>query len=79
MKEKIIHFIKLPTDLQVAKFLEEQNFEMYGILEIPDLLKKTFEEQEIITFKKTWYYRDSVKKLASNIDLNYLVNFEKKI
>ena len=52
MKGKIIYFTNVPTDLQVAKFLQDNELEVYGILDIPDMLRKTFEEQEIIKFKK---------------------------
>ena len=78
MKGKIIYFTNVPTDLQVAKFLQDNELEVYGILDIPDMLRKTFEEQEIIKFKKKWDYREFVKKEISGVDTQFLEEFEKK-
>lgn len=78
LKEKILYFSNLPTDFQVARYLQDHGFELYGIFDVPDLLKKTFEEQEIITFKKTWYYRDYLKQDLEQIDENYLIEFEQR-
>jgi len=78
LKGKIIYFTNVPTDLQVAKFLQDNELEVYGILDIPDMLRKTFEEQEIIKFKKKWDYREFVKKEISGVDTQFLEEFEKK-
>jgi hypothetical protein len=69
--------MNVPTDLQVAKFLQDSDLDVYGILDIPDNLRKTFDEQEIIKFKKKWDYREFVKK-EIKVDTQFLEEFEKK-
>ncbi|MGY5146748.1 MAG: capsular polysaccharide export protein, LipB/KpsS family [Candidatus Nitrosopumilus sp. bin_7KS] len=79
MKEKILYFANVPTDLQLGKYLEDHGFEIYGIIDVPDLLKKSFKEQKIVTYQKTWYFRDHMKdSLTKKIDEEYLIDFEKK-
>lgn len=78
MTEKILFFANFPTDLQLSKYLQEHGFDLFGIIDVPDLLKKTFEEQDVISFTKVWFYRDHVKKNLEKIDMSYLVDFEKK-
>lgn len=78
MTEKILFFINVPTDLQVARFLQDRGFELYGIFDVADLLQPTFEEQDIIKFKKTWYYRKYVKNEIKETSEEFLEKFEKK-
>lgn len=69
----------MPTDLQIARFIQDQGYELYGIFDVTDLLKKTFQEQEIISFEKTWFFRDYMKKnFGQKINEKYLIEFEKK-
>ena len=78
MKEKILYFSNLPIDFQVARYLQDHGFELYGIFDVPDLLKKTYEEQKIISLEKTWYFRDYLKQDLEQIDENYLIEFEQR-
>ena len=79
MKLKILYYIETISDFGIAKYIKENlDCEIYGIIDTNDISKKFFQKQKILEFKKTWYYRDSVKKLSSEIDLQYLEKFEKK-
>ena len=79
MTKKILYFVHMPTDLQIARFIQDQGYELYGIFDVTDLLKKTFQEQEIISFEKTWFFRDYMKKnFGQKINEKYLIEFEKK-
>jgi hypothetical protein len=79
LKDKILYFANVPTDLQLGKYLEDHGFEIYGIIDVPDLLKKSFKEQKIVTYQKTWYFRDHMKdSFTKKIDEGYLIDFEKK-
>lgn len=79
MKTKILYYIETIADFGIAKYIKENHdCEMYVIIDTNDKSKIFFKNQQIIKFDKVWYYRDSVKKLNSKIDLNYLEDFEKK-
>ena len=41
-------------------------------------IKKSFLNQKLINFKKTWYYHDQINFKKNEIDMEYLSNFEKK-
>jgi len=63
----------------IAKELKE-NFEcdLFSIIDITDKPKKFFETQNILKFKKKWFYHDHIKKLKQIIDIGYLRKFEDK-
>lgn len=50
----------------------------FAISDSHDSLKKFFQKQNIVNFKKTWYYRDYVKNDFTKPDMNYLKNIENK-
>lgn len=52
--------------------------EFYGIVDINSKPKKFFQEQNLVNFKKIWFYHDYIKKKSQNIDIDYLTDFEKK-
>jgi hypothetical protein len=69
----IIHF-------GIGKYLQKiENYELYAIIDT-HLGKKFFEQQNLINFKKEWFFQDNIKNDNSNktLDLEYLSNFEKK-
>lgn len=77
--KKILYFLNVPTDLQIAKNLQEEGFEIYGITDVSELLQKTFEEQEIIKFEKIWNFQRELKiENKQKIDIDYLTYFEEK-
>ncbi len=63
-----------------AKFLHEKlDCDMYAIADVFPQTKKFFENQNFVTFKKIWFFRDNVfVGTSKKPDLNYLENFEKK-
>jgi len=79
MKPKILYYIETIADFCIAKYIKEnQDCEIYAIIDTNDISKKFFQKQKLLEFKKTWYYRDIVKNLDNIIDLKYLKEFEKK-
>ena len=58
-------------------FQKKYDCEMYSIVDITNKPKKFFENQKLISFKKTWYLHDQYNsKLEPNIE--YLKKFEQK-
>jgi len=80
MTDKIICWVDTSfTHFGIAKYLEEQyDCELYSIIEIPSKQKDFFEKQELIKFKKNWFFFDQISELNTKPDLEYLSNFEKK-
>lgn len=63
----------------ITKFLQEKYDAEYStVIDIPRNLQKYFEKQNIINFKKTWFYRDKISLKMKKPDLNYLSLFESK-
>lgn len=80
MKPRILFWIDpLFIQFAIAKFLDEKiDAEMFAIYDFPSpLLKKSFENQNIVPFKKSWFFWDHIKK-SDNYDMSYLKSFEKK-
>ena len=69
---EMIHF-------PIAKYMKESlDAEFSAVLDVSIPLKKFFEKQKIVSFKKMWFYRDNVNVGSSEFDINYLKEFEKK-
>jgi len=34
MTKKILYFAHMPTDLQIARFIQDQGYELYGIFDV---------------------------------------------
>jgi len=80
MKEKIIFWLGNDfTHYCMAHSLQNnQNFELYGISEVPAKPRQFLEKQKMVNFKKIWFFHDHIKKKLDEPDLEYLVEFEKK-
>ena len=52
--------------------------DFYGIIDINSKPKTFFKNQTLVEFKKIWYYHDHIKKNKTDLDIEYLLNFEKK-
>ena len=80
MTDKILFWIDLGLiQFGIAKFLQKKyRCEMYAIYDLNPNLKKSFKNQNLVNFKKEWYFWDFVSKDNSEPDLNYLKKFEKK-
>ena len=63
----------------LAYYLQKKiDGEFFGIVDINSKPKKFFQEQNLVNFKKMWYYHDFINTKSKNIDIDYLLNFEKK-
>ena len=80
MNKKILFWISSDlTHFGLSKhFHEEHNFELYAIYDVTNNLKKYYEKQQIVKFKKVWYMHDHIQKNKQIVDLNYLKSIEKK-
>ena len=78
MTDKILYLLNRDIIyLGFAKYLQEKHeVEQYAIIET-NKGKNFFENQKIVNFEKIWFYNDCIKNLEK-IDMDYLVNFEKK-
>jgi hypothetical protein len=79
MKDKIIFWLDSDfTHFTIAKSIQERyDAEFFAIADITDKPKKFLQKQQIVKFKKLWFYHDNLdpKKEA---DLDYLRTFEEK-
>lgn len=79
MKDKVIFW--LDQDFMyygIAFYLQKKyDYDSFAIIDTTNKTKKFFKEQDLVKFKKTWYYFDNISKDKKN-DLEYLKNFEKK-
>ena len=80
MKPKLIFWIDSNFYyFGLAKSLQEMlDCELYSVIEITDKPKKFFKEQQIVNFKKIWFYHDYIKNINKKLDLKYLQLIEKK-
>ena len=79
MKDKILFWLdNFSPHFGIAKFLQEiHDCELFAIIDV-NAGKKFFENQEIISFKKKWYYRDNILKIKEKPNLKYLKSIENK-
>ena len=59
-------------------FQQYSEFEMFGIIDVPNKPKKFFSKQKLVNFKKIWFYFDYIEKHDVEPDMEYLSKFEKK-
>lgn len=63
----------------IAKFFQDnQNYELFAIIDVEEKAKKFFQEQNIVKYKKIWFFIDNIHKINSKPDYDYLVSFEEK-
>ncbi len=67
------------TQFGIAKFLQEKiSADFYVIYDLNHHLKKSFLNQNIVDFKKQWFYWDYQSDIHKEPDIEYLKYFEKK-
>ena len=78
MKDKILcWFDGFPPQFGIVKYLQEiYSCELFAIIDV-NSARGFYEKQDIVKFKKKWYYRDYIKN-DENFELEYLIKFEKK-
>jgi len=64
----------------IAKYIRDKyDCDMFTIIDADNEKKIFFEEQKLVDFKKTWFYRDYVDvNPKRNPDIEYLASFEEK-
>ena len=80
MAEKFLFWIDITyTEFGIAKFLQEKiSADFYVIYDVNHHLKKSFLNQNIVNFKKQWFYWDYLSNINKEPDIEYLKSFEKK-
>src|SRR3989344_7205638 len=80
MSDKILFWLSNSlVPFGVIKFIQEKHdCEIFAIADITDKQKKFYEHQQIVKFKKIWYYHDFIARTSKKPDLEYLSTFEKK-
>ena len=80
MKNKIL--IWLDSGLKqfaIAKFLQEKyDAEYFAIYDLNHHLRKSFENQKVVNFRKVWHYWDNYQSPLVKPDIQYLADFERK-
>jgi hypothetical protein len=76
--KKILFWIEEPfVSFGIAKYLKEEiDADFYSIIVCNDLTKKFFIKQELMKFKKNWFYRDHISLKKQKIDFDYLKSLE---
>jgi len=63
----------------IAKFFQEiYDGDLFGIVDVNQHIKQFFQQQHFVDFKKIWFFRDYLKEINENPDLDYLSKFESK-
>jgi len=80
MKDKILFL----TDgwffnFGVAYYLQKlKDYEFYAIFDVDDKARNFYENQNLVKYKKKWFYLDGFNSKNLEPDLNYLSEFEEK-
>ena len=60
----------------LAYYLQSQlDADFFGIIDINSKPKKFFQNQNLVNFKKIWFFHDHIRKTHQTPDYNYLSNF----
>jgi len=60
----------------IARYLQEQNYDLFAILDVNESINKFFQNQKLVQFTKIWYFYDHISKTKP--DLDYLKTIEEK-
>ena len=79
MKKKIFLWLNADLiDFCMSYYLQKiSDAEFYAIIDITNKPKKFFKEQNLVQFKKIWFYHDNIKT-HKPLDLDNLANIEQK-
>ena len=77
MTKKILFCLNADfTHFSIAYYLQQKlDCEFYALIDITNKPKKFFDSQQLVKFKKVWYFHDHIKK-EKQIDTDYLQNLE---
>ena len=79
-KDKILFWFDVDLEqFGIAHAIQKKyDADFFAIVDINDQIKNFFNNQNLVQFKKIWFYRDFVKDLSKNQNEKYLESFEKK-
>ncbi len=79
MKDKVLFWLGSEfTHFSLAYYLQKMyDCELFAIIDITDKPKKFFQEQNLVSFQKKWFFHDHIKNNIKH-DIEFLKNFEKK-
>jgi hypothetical protein len=77
-KPKVLFWItSFFTHFAIAYYLQSKlNANFFGIFDVNLKFKNFIENQNLVQFKKNWFYHDYIEKYDQKIDIDYLTNFE---
>ena len=80
MSKKILFWLDLDlTSFCLSYDLQKKlSGDYYAIIDCPNRVKPFFQTQNLVSFKKTWYYNDFLSELNPVIDEKFLSTFESK-
>lgn len=81
MADKIVFWLGVEfTHFCIAYALQKQfDADYYAVIDITKKPKMFFQKQNLVQFKKVWYFFDYIKNQKKSPDYNYLANFEKNM
>ena len=79
MSHKILFYLDLFTlHFALANYLQNNiDCELFALIDTTDKPKRFFENQEIVHFKKSWFYHDEIDTKMKP-DLKYISEFSEK-
>jgi hypothetical protein len=80
MKDKIFFWLGADFMMYILSYHLQKKIDadFYAIYDLPNKTRTFFQNQKLVSFKKTWYYNDQINFKKNEIDMEYLSNFEKK-
>ena len=80
MKDKIFFWLDANFMMYILSYHLQKKIDadFYAIYDLPNKTRTFFQNQKLVSFKKTWYYNDQINFKKNEIDMEYLSNFEKK-
>jgi len=77
-KPKVLFWItSFLTHFAIAYYLQSKlDADFFGIFDVNLKFKNFVQNQNLIEFKKNWFYHDYIKKQDHKIDIDYLTKFE---
>ena len=78
MEKKVLIWINIDINqFCISNYLQNiSELELFAIIDT-NKGKKFYQEQNIVKFKKKWFFRDYISKKYTEPDLEYLSGFEK--
>ena len=80
MKDRIFFWLGADFMMYILSYHLQKKIDadFYAIYDLPNKTRTFFQNQKLVSFKKTWYYNDQINFKKNEIDMEYLSNFEKK-